>query len=68
MLRKLRSRKPMSLDLDHMRMLHEEASDQLELMHTVLEAAEQATDIMRDNLDDMALDHWHAYLDVIHMI
>ncbi|MBP2661931.1 MAG: hypothetical protein H6Q69_4963, partial [Firmicutes bacterium] len=33
----------MSMDLEHMRMLHTEAIEQLDLMYTTLEAAEQAT-------------------------
>lgn len=67
-MRILRARKPVSLDLDHMRMLHREAIEQLELMRTSVEAAEQASDRLRDNLDDMAFNHWHAYLDIMHML
>jgi hypothetical protein len=67
-LRKFSSRRPMSLDIDHMRMLHEEAIEQLDLMKTALEAAMQARDTIRDNLDQIMLDHWRYYLDVIHMI
>lgn len=51
-----------------MRMLHEEAIEQLDLMKTVLEAAAQARDTIRDNLNQMVLNHWHYYLDVVHMI
>lgn len=68
MLRKTRNRKPMSIDLAHMRVMQEEAVEQLELMYSALEAAEHASDAMRDNLDDMAVNHWRAYLDVVHMI
>ncbi len=68
MMRKSRNRKPMSIDLDHMRVMHEEAVEQLELMYSAVEAAEHATDAMRDSLDDMAVNHWRAYLDVVHMI
>ncbi|MEG6584552.1 hypothetical protein [Dendrosporobacter sp. 1207_IL3150] len=67
-MRKIRSRKPISIDLDHMKTLHEEAIEQLELMKTTLEAAEHAKDTMRDNLDNMSVDHWNAYMDVLHMI
>lgn len=67
-MKRLRFRKPVSLDFDHMRMLHREAIEQLELMRTALEAAEHASDRMRDNLDDMASNHWHAYMDVVHML
>lgn len=58
----------MSMDLEHMGMLHAEAIEQLDLMYTTLEAAEQASDIMRDSLDDISLNHWDAYMDVLHMI
>jgi hypothetical protein len=56
------------MDLEHMGMLHTEAIEQLDLMYTTLEAAEQASDTMRDTLDDISLNHWDAYLDVMHMI
>lgn len=67
-MRKLRSPKPMSIDLDHMQTLHEEAIEQLELMKTAIEAGEEAKDNMRDSLDNIAVNHWHAYMDVVHMI
>lgn len=67
-MKKLHARKPMSMDLEHISMLHAEAIEQLDLMYTTLEAAEQATDILRDGLDDMSVNHWDAYLDVIHLI
>lgn len=67
-MRKLRGKQPMSIDLDHMQTLHAEAIEQLELLKTALEAAEQAKDSMRDNLDTMAVNHWQAYTDVLHMI
>ncbi len=67
-MRKLRSKQPMSIDLDHLQALHAEATEQLDLLTTVLEAAEQAKDTMRDNLDHMAVNHWQAYLDILHMI
>lgn len=65
---KFRDKKPVTLDLDHMKVLHLEAIDQLELMQSALEAAEDSTGTMRDVLDQMALNHWHAYMDIIHMI
>lgn len=55
----------MSMDLEHIGMLHAEAIEQLDLMYTTLEAAEQASDTMRDSLDDMSVNHWDAYMDVI---
>jgi len=58
----------MSMDLEHISMLHAEAIEQLDLMYTTLEAAEQASDTMRDTLDDMSGNHWDAYMDVIHLI
>jgi hypothetical protein len=68
MLKRTHVRKPMSMDLEHMGMLHAEAIEQLDLMYTTLEAAEQASDTMRDSLDDISLNHWDAYMDVLHMI
>nr|WP_092071261.1 hypothetical protein [Dendrosporobacter quercicolus]NSL49416.1 hypothetical protein [Dendrosporobacter quercicolus DSM 1736]SDM23951.1 hypothetical protein SAMN04488502_10328 [Dendrosporobacter quercicolus] len=67
-MRKLRSKQAISIDLDHMQTLHAEAIEQLDLLKTALEAAEQAKDTMRDNLDTMAANHWQAYMDVLHMI
>lgn len=61
-------RKPATIDIEHMKMLHEEAIDQLELMQSVLAAREEATGTMRDGLENMTLEHWNAYLDVIHLI
>ncbi|WP_378956454.1 hypothetical protein [Pelosinus sp. sgz500959] len=68
MLKRTQTKKPMSLDLEHIRMLHAEAIEQLDLMYTTLEAAEQANDTMRDRLDDMSINHWDAYMDVTHLI
>lgn len=51
-----------------MRMLHTEAIEQLDLMYTTLEAAEQASDTTRDSLDDISINHWDAYMDIIHLI
>jgi hypothetical protein len=56
------------MDLEHISMLHAEAIEQLDLMYTTLEAAEQASDTLRDSLDDMSINHWDAYMDVIHLI
>ncbi len=64
MLKRVQTKKPMSLDLEHIRMLHAEAIEQLDLMYTTLEAAEQASDTMRDSLDDMSINHWDAYMDI----
>jgi len=49
-------------------MLHTEAIEQLDLMYTTLEAAEQASDNTRDSLDDISVNHWDAYMDIIHII
>jgi hypothetical protein len=51
-----------------MRTLHEEAIEQLELMKTALDAAEEAVGTFRDTLEAMATNHWNAYLDTVHMI
>lgn len=68
MLRLSRERKPASIDINHMRVLHEEAIEQLELMKTALDTREEATGTLRDNLENIVLNHWHAYMDIIHMI
>lgn len=65
---KRRERKPLTVDIDHMKVLHQEAIEQLDLMRTALEAAVSASGTMRDALDAMAENHWHAYLDGVHMI
>ncbi len=67
-MKKTRDRRPMAVDAEHMRRLHLEACEQLELLRTVLEAVDQASGTARDTLDDMAVDHWNDYLDVLHMI
>lgn len=67
-MRKTRDRRHFTLDIEHMRRLHQEAIEQIELMRTALETAEQAIGTMRDTLDEIALDHWNAYLDVMHMV
>ncbi|MDR3560431.1 MAG: hypothetical protein P4N59_03170 [Negativicutes bacterium] len=67
-MRKTRDRRYVTLDIEHMRRLHQEAIEQLELLRTALESAEQASGTMRDGLNDIALDHWNAYMDVMHMI
>lgn len=63
-----RDRKPAAVDINHMRTLHEEAIEQLELMKTALDAREEAAGTLRDTLEDMAENHWRAYLDTIHLI
>lgn len=67
-MRTFRNRKPVSIDFDHMKALHEECIEQLELMKKSLESAQMASGIMRDTLDDLANNHWHTYIDVIHLI
>jgi hypothetical protein len=66
--KRARDRRTVTVDIEHMRRLHQEATEQLELMRTVLEAAELATGTMHDSLDQMVLNHWNCYLDVMHMI
>jgi len=51
-----------------MRRLHHEALEQLELLRTALDAAENAGGAARDTLEDMAVDHWNDYLDILHLI
>lgn len=65
-MRKARDRRYVTLDIEHMRRLHQEAIEQLELMRTALETAEQANGTMRDSLNNIGLDHWNAYMDVMH--
>ncbi len=67
-MRKTRDRRYVTLDVEHMRRLHQEAIEQLELLRTALETAEQASGTMRDSLNEIVLDHWNAYMDVMHMI
>ena len=67
-MRKMRDRRQVSVDLDHMRRLHQESLEQLELMRTALDAYGHTSGAMRDILDDMAHDHWNSYQDVLHMI
>lgn len=62
------NRKPVTLDYDHMKALHEECIEQLELMKGSLKAAQLAGDTMRDRLDDMAQNHWETYLDILHLL
>ena len=67
--RKMRDRRYVTLDTEHMRRLHQEAIEQLELMRTALETAEQASGTMRDYPRENRLrDHWNGYMDVIHMV
>lgn len=66
-MKKFRDRRHVTLDVEHMRRLHQEAMEQLDLMRTALEATEQASGTMRDTLEDMMLEHWNSYLDVLHM-
>lgn len=67
-MRRWRDRKPLTMDTDHMRLLHQEAIEQLELMQTAIDPMENATGTTRDSLTEMVEAHWHAYLDIIHMI
>lgn len=67
-MKKLFSRRPLTVDPAHMIILHQEALEQLELMRTAVDAAEQASDTVQDALVHMAENHWEAYLDVLHMI
>ena len=67
-MKKIFSRRPLTVDPAHMITLHQEAIEQLELMRTVVDASEHASDIMRDTLTRMAENHWEAYLDILHMV
>lgn len=67
-MKKLSFRKPAYMDIGHMRLLHLEAMEQLELMQTSLHAAEQRTDPTSDILDEISTNHWNSYLDIVHMI
>ena len=55
-------------DTDHIKTLHQEAAEQLDLMRTALEASEPAPGTMRDILDTIVENHWHSYLDIVHLI
>ncbi len=65
---KLKNRRLATMDPDHMRLLHKEAMERLELMYTIVDASESATDKTKDSLDSIAIDHWNTYLDILHMI
>ncbi|MGL5512404.1 MAG: hypothetical protein ACRDBM_04070 [Sporomusa sp.] len=67
-MKKTYSRRPLAVDPAHLITLHQEAIEQLELMHTAMEASELASDGVRDTLNNIAENHWEGYLDVIHMI
>lgn len=67
-MKKIFSRRPVTVDPVHMITLHQEAIEQLGLMRTALEASEHASDGMCDALSSIAENHWEAYLDVLHMI
>lgn len=67
-MRKILDRRTLPIDLDHMRMLHEEAIEQLDLMRVSLESADAANGDMRDTLEMMMKTHWHAHMDVLHLI
>lgn len=67
-MKKIFSRRTVTVDSAHMITLHQEAIEQIELMRTVSEASEHATDTMHDMLANIAVNHWESYLDVIHMI
>lgn len=67
-MKKLFSRRSVTVDPAHMILLHQEAIEQLELMHTAVEASEHASDGMRDTLITIAESHWEGYLDTLHMI
>ena len=67
-MRFIRNRKPIPIDFDHMKTLHEECIEQLELMKVSLEAAQLANYLLRDKLDNIATKHWHTYIDMIHIL
>lgn len=63
-----RSRKQVSVDYAHMKALHEECVEQLELLCNSLRAAQCANGSMRDRLREMADAHWSAYIEIVHLI
>jgi len=63
-----RDRRHITLDVEHMKRLHQEAIEQLDLMRTAVETTGQTIGTMRDKLETMSLNHWNRYLDVLHMI
>lgn len=63
-----RSRRLPSLDFDHMKALHEECVEQLQLMNSTLAASNLASGNMRDTLDDIVQAHWNAYIETIHLL
>lgn len=64
----MKMRKQSPIDADHLRMLHREAVEQLELMRSVYDAACHTFGVYRDNLYNIVLVHWQSYLDIIHML
>lgn len=66
-MRNLRERRPATIDIDHIRQLHQEAIDQLELLRTALDAVQNSNGAMRDSLLVMAANNWSSYMDVMHM-
>ncbi len=56
------------VDYDHIKHLHEECIEQLELMKISLESAQLSNDEIRDQLDAMAQSHWQLYLDTLHLL
>ena len=63
-----RSRRQVSVDYTHMKALHEECVEQLELLRDSLRAARCASGATRDRLREMAEAHWSAYIEIVHLI
>lgn len=63
-----RSRRQNSVDYTHMKALHEECVEQLELLRDSLRAMRCANGAPRDRLREMADAHWNAYIEIIHLI
>ena len=68
MLSVFRPRKASAIDFDHIKHLHDECIEQLELMKISLESAQLSNDEVRDQLDSMAQNHWQLYLDTLHIL
>ncbi|WIW71630.1 hypothetical protein [Anaerosinus gibii] len=63
-----RPRKAAAIDYAHVKYLHDECIEQLELMKISLESAQLSNDEIRDQLDYMAQNHWQFYLDTLHLL
>lgn len=67
-MKKNRAPKNVAPQAETLRRLHEEAAEQLEMMHPLTEALAKTPDPLRRQLETLLLDHWHAYLEIMHLI